>query len=829
MKLLKKYKITFIIALLAIIFVMSVSFGTYSAFAARTVTIDGSNFFYTNGEASVRAHEEGTDEFYTMFHFAADEDNVTYRYNLAYQWYQASESDATVGEKGWFNLTVGFESDDFERYVIKLQSQQYSETEDGVTTNYIVFFSEGTGNVYCYTTDDEACVELSSSKEIIQADENGEIDCGIFPVINTDDGLVNRITITFTGYSEGEYSVTIADENNNSCFGALKNVGGTYSKRVNSTTAGVMPLTFTAYLGDDNTACDMVLYELNNQSFLLSEATLVESGSDDGNNTSYYVGTDVVDDVAPVLCLEGNLRYLEYGEALDFDYVVIDVLASSPQSTIHYYVLSADIYNAAVDSKSVSYFLDDTTDDNTGESLFDKTSDDDDAIIVESTNPFLTDTILTNNKDIDRTYTVGCLVMAYVELDDVTSTTGNHATTNVYLNWYIEDAYLANVEVNGETCGFIMALTDEQGATYATGDELTKLTEEYQAKIDELAYDENGNIALTAGSTSEIYLPSYEGFITDNLDGYEDLTYSIYYTIDGSQNSSTSLSYNTLSITLSSAGSYKFTIYAKDSASNNMYYINEDGELVEFSTSEVYDEELQDILPWFTFEVVYTGATVEAPGEQTTGYVDTEYSVSSFDINGVSSYYETSYALYRFDRTSFNEYLESIGGATLSYSDFVENVQALFENTYIDGVNTRQYFTTIKELSSLNETDEDYDDYVDYAWDSSGLTFVPQDENAYYLVRLTVTDTYNHQSAVYGYMGIHVSAAADSYSGESDWLENNLTSVILFAIAGVALIAIIILFIIKPKEEGDLDEQLASEAEGIKAKKAKKANKKKNK
>lgn len=846
MKVIKKHKFSLIVVLLALIFLIAASMGTYSVFA-RTVTIDGSNFFYANGDSSVRAYQEisGDDtNYYTMFHYVSDEDNVTYRYNLAYHWYQAQEADGngdidySAGVEGWFNLTIGFDGYDFDRYVIKFQSQQYTETEDGVTTNYIVFVPDGAGSVYCYITYDEDDCELTATElETLSASSSGN-EYPKFSVTNSD-GLVNRITIAFYAYSAGEYSVLVSDENGVEGYGTFTNVGGTYAKRVNSTTNGVMPLTFTAYLDEDNedASCDMVLFTLNNQNFLLSDASAVETGNDDGDNETYYTGSSVADDCAPVLCLEGNLSYVEYGEALDFDYVVIDVLASSPKSVIHYYVLSAEIYNAAVSSGSASYFLDDTTDDTTGESLFDKTSDDADYLLVESTDPFLTDEIYNTNGD--DGYTVGCLVMVYVELTDVTSSTNNNATTNVYLNWYIDSADLANVEVNGESCGFIKALTDEQGATYVArynengdeSEEFNKLVENYQAEIDELAYDENGNIALSAGSTSKIYLPAFTGFITDNLDGYEDLTYSIYYTIDGSQNSSSSLSYNELSISLSSAGTYRFTIYATDSASNNMYYIDADGELVEFTTSEVYDDEVKDYLPWFTFEVIYKGVTIEDPGEQTTGYVDSEYSVSSFEINGVSDYYTTAYSLYIFDRAAFIEET----GESLTYAEYVANVQALFENTYLLGedgeyVNTRAYFKEIKEYSSLNENDDDYDDFVDYEWSSSSLSFIPQDENSYYLVKLTVTDTYyKNNVTVLSYMGIHVSAAADSYSGESDWLANNLASVILFSIAGAALIAIIVLFIIKPKDEGDLDEQLANEAEGIKAKQAKKAKKSKKK
>ena len=42
---------------------------------------------------------------------------------------------------------------------------------------------------------------------------------------------------------------------------------------------------------------------------------------------------------------------------------------------------------------------------------------------------------------------------------------------------------------------------------------------------------------------------------------------------------------------------------------------------------------------------------------------------------------------------------------------------------------------------------------------------------------------------------------ADVIEGENNWLKNNVVSVVLFSIAGVMLILIIILLLIKPSDE----------------------------
>ena len=55
--------------------------------------------------------------------------------------------------------------------------------------------------------------------------------------------------------------------------------------------------------------------------------------------------------------------------------------------------------------------------------------------------------------------------------------------------------------------------------------------------------------------------------------------------------------------------------------------------------------------------------------------------------------------------------------------------------------------------------------------------------------------------------------------GESEWLKNNLTSIILLSVAGVCLIALIVLLIIKPKDKGDIDAVYTKVEEKSKGKK----------
>ncbi len=889
---------------LAMVIAVCLSFGVFATAYARTVTITGSNFFYANDGASIYAYREVQSEEdddgetteksvdYVMFYMQDEDANVTYRYNLAYHWYERAEIqseeesadaeedetpsedentdeesaalergdegyensfDYTSGVEKYFNMTIGFnpgfdenENDkavgDFQTYTITFQSQQYAKTEDAVTTNYLTFVKtsidsvDDDGNavtipaVYVITTDDK--------DETEKTEEDFSEDDVALPLVVVDKSgdaeriTAARITIEFTNYSDGVYTVKVSSSASDEYYeGEFTNIGGTYSKRVNSTTAGVMPLTFTATFADEETEgeetgreCGMIMFQMNGQDFIYTNADSDAGESLFLNGDQIYEGTTVTDTAAPVLCVNGNLTHLTYGETLDFDYTAIDVLASSPKTTISYYVLTGEQYNSHIDYNQVE---DETIDDELVETPFSLTTSDS-RLLIETDTPYLPQSIIDANKTANDTdgsgYSVNCLAKVCIQLTDITSSSNNNMTTYVMLDWYVNDESLITVDKGQENeANFIQVVKDNRGLTYGYTDDEGEYhyydedaAKEYQEKVDELAIDDN-ECSLYAGSSNYFYLPEYSGFMTDNLDGYEDLSYYVYYYIDDVTGSNTSLSYNNLSISLSSEGEYKFTVFAKDSAGNDMYYLDEDGEMVTFESGDVYDDDIYDKLPWFTFKVVYNGATVDDPGEQDIGYVGTAYTDISFDINGISSYYNTSYTLYEFDLSG---YLSDNEFNSLTYEDFVAQVSDLFEDPAV-----RPYFKTIKEYADLNEEDDDYDEMSEYEWSSSSLSFIPVSDEVYYAVKLTVEDTKYHLNPTTSFMAIHVSAETDSFYGESDWLKNNVVSVVLFCVAGVALIGIIVLFCIKPKEDEDIDEQMTKQAEKAKQKAEKKRKK----
>ena len=234
-----------------------------------------------------------------------------------------------------------------------------------------------------------------------------------------------------------------------------------------------------------------------------------------------------------------------------------------------------------------------------------------------------------------------------------------------------------------------------------------------------------------------------------------------------------------------------------------MYYINEEGEKVTFTGSDLEalledpaNSDLVDYVPVYQFTVNYGGLTVTDPEGQEIGYVGTEYSAGDFEISGLSSNYTTSYTLYIFDRLAYTR-----DNGPISYAQFIGMVSELFN----DPETRAAYFQKITPADEVENTDPDYELYTDYAWDPDNLSFVPQEDNSFYVIRMSAKDNIYNTGEIESFMAISVSAAADHLAGEDDWLENNLVSIILLCVAGVALIGIVLLIVIKPKEKGDID------------------------
>lgn len=725
--------------------------GTVSASADRDVSLTGGNYFYTYNDAEISEQQEG-DSYYTSFVFADGDSRITYRKNLAYHWFGSVKDDegnpTAEGAEGYLSTEIGFDELTFETFTIEFQSQQYTQTEDGVTNNYVTFIADG-GDVYVKIGEPlaEDATERADEIETIVSES-----VALSP---------DRLTISFSDYASGVYQVSVTD-GSATAEGEFANVGGSYANYVSSNSeTSVIPLTYSAQFADGASApATMVLYSFNGQSF--------ELFGDEGERL-------INDDTPPVICLTESVTTVEYGRSISANYAVIDMLATSPRATLNYYVLTNEQLEAGD--------LNATGD----ESNFVSVSSGSASPVIRGNDSYVPDAEEGEN------FKTECLVKFYYSVQDSTASGGN--TDNVFIDWYVPAEYKYTVTAgDGEEYDFIRATDDGEGATYVT----PASGESYQQLVDEALAGQEAS----AGTDKYFYLPSFENFISDNVTLYNDLEFSIYY-ISSESGSATSLASNELSIELSADGLYRFAIYATDSAGNDMYYINEEGEKVTFTGSDLEalledpaNSDLVDYVPVYQFTVNYGGLTVTDPEGQEIGYVGTEYSAGDFEISGLSSNYTTSYSLYIFDRLAYTR-----DNGPISYAQFIGMVSELFN----DPETRAAYFQTITPADEVENTDPDYELYTDYAWDPDNLSFVPQEDNSFYVIRMSAKDNIYNTGEIESFMAISVSAAADHLAGEDDWLENNLVSIILLCVAGVALIGIVLLIVIKPKEKGDID------------------------
>lgn len=856
-----KLKLTIIFALaLALMLSLGALFAVNFTYADRAVTINGvsgTNILNPIDGAELQAHKDGS-QYYLAAVLSSDDAAVNYRKNLAYEWYYNSKeygpeddevpSELTM-EKGYFNMEIGLVGTGFERFIVAFESKQFSQTKDGKTTNYVYFVPAEGGKVEvhmaCKAADDEDADEAFEHAESLGA-------------LNAD-----HIKISFNKTETtkaGCYDVTVSS-GADSYTHEFENVGSTYARYSSSTSSPLTPLSFKAKFAEnaENTTAKMALYAINGQIFRVgtfSRATI--SDAEQANISNYYLkgekkyryekvaegesydaakayysynpdvtehgsgddiyytlgsGSSVNDDTPPVLCLNSGITYIKEGEEISFDYTVIDVLQSG-SSTSNYFMLTKEQKEKGVEANDLG-----------ADGLYREVKDSDNQYMIVHVNHYAPQSAdYADDGVFGADFTPKAAVKVYLRLTD--SYSGN---SYLLLDWYVEDKYL--LDIGGYK--YIAVAKDELGVTYGYTDpegktsnpesaDWTAKVNAYQAAVDEAVKEQK----IAAGSKNYFYLPSVESLLSDGVTAYKDLTYSIYYKTDSDTGSSgqsaTGKSYSELSINIPKTGDYIFTVYAEDKARNEMYYYTvDDGEPVvkTFKASEIWNmraaeedtdyEGLENYIPWFRFTVGAAELTIEDPGEQSTAYVGTPFSFAAFDINGVS--YNSEYTLYLFDSEKyFND-----NGVALTYEKFMEQKDKLFEEHRED------WFIKIYDINSMQENTGEYEAYADYKWDASGRSFVPQDENAFYVVRCVASSTENQQKSVVSYMGISASVKVKSIKGEDTWVQDNMTSIILLCIAGASLIGIILLLVIKPKDKGDIDEVLATEKKADK--KAKKS------
>ena len=711
-----KFKILSLLAVLAL--TMSV-LGLTSLFAAAETTYTPTNIFSTSGASRAE------DENYIAYNMD-DGASIYYRKNLALKWY---ESD---GEATYFSTVISFgDTYNFDSFTMTMETSEFSASKENKSVNTIEF-TKGTDGALDVAVNGGTPVDVT---EATVTDGEG-----------ADAKEVKTITVELRGDTNGSFQVCV----NGDYIDDFTNIGMYYARYASSSAdTPVTPLTFSVDLPDDaaeGTQQFFMIRELNGQSFGLNE-----SGS-------------VVDDKAPVLVVNTNVKLFILGSELDFDYVAIDVLDSSVSTTRYFY---------AFDEENPRVGFDVEGEETTYEQM------DSDKRFFENDFP---------------TYELGgegYLSVAF-RLSD-----GDNSNY-YFIEWYVDDAAL--VEADGYKYTRVVEpgevddkpeyiFNDSNDPTGAQG-----WVNFYQGLVEEAAVTEDGE-SIQVGTGAYYYIPSLAGCITDATCGYTDMTFDLYWrTNHADTQSSTGLSYDELRIELTAEGVYEFRVVPINRLGNAIAMTDKNGvEVTSVTTENVWTI---NELHTFTFNVQYNGLTIEEPDDTEDGYIDATYTFDSFEIVSLSDDYTspvTEYKLYYLVPNSEYE------GRTIAMSDLRASLLSMDEN----GVCTYGTWTEITETD--NEDEES-----DYAgsWDSSALSFVPK-VSGYFGVTVRAYDDGINLPAKMQASVANISSRTDTLPGDTYWLQNNILSVVFICVGGACLIGIVVVLLIKPK-----DKRASAEGEG---------------
>ncbi len=715
--------------------------------------------------------------------------SVYLKRDLALQWFEDNE-EGTVTKK-FLNMQFSFKELNFKKVTLTMESASSVVTEEDKAVNTVTFSVGADSKLY---------VKVNDGAETLVAGEAKEISFA----------LAENATF-------GSFDVTV----NGETVGTFTNIGANFADYALDKT---LPLTFTAETDADKSAV-ILFKELNAQAF---------------NNVKDNL---IADTAAPVLVVNEEISSLQRGTAFALNYEKIDVLQDSNlKEDKSFYQYNPASESVAYDSTlyTSTYFLDTTY----------------------YTNADGTGAFLKNNDEgtLKSTSVKSQYGEEYVSIKFTLS--DKVKTADYYLAWYAQGTKMLQVKdgkdvsyivINENTDGpqysYIVADDTDDTNKYTMGDGTIAADQvaaenayetavaAYQTQLDDAADK------IKASSSSSINLPALDWLIKDN-GGYRGLRFTISYRTPSSTSAktATSLLYNGLKFTTSEEGVYEFKVFANDAAGNPMYYYK-DGERVAVSSGNVWDiEEIKS----FKFTVADNPISVKKPTKDTDKRVekllDQTYTLSGITVEGATSE-KNAFALYRFDDSKYDGTITEANLLKVSYDEIIETAKASYGEvggekypTYFDlyvhayskalagivkgsAANDTEIkaiadcFTRIDEYNAeITESNdkEAWEAYNKYSWNPTAKSFKTVEEGNFFIFGDYYEDYLPSQRAA-AYKLVIVESKADVIKGESQfsaWVKNNVVSVILFGVAGLMLIAIIVLLLVHPSDETleDVDE-----------------------
>ncbi len=331
----------------------------------------------------------------------------------------------------------------------------------------------------------------------------------------------------------------------------------------------------------------------------------------------------------------------------------------------------------------------------------------------------------------------------------------------------------------------VIPATDEgdyqnQAPTINNEDYILYQLESYQKALENKAKDEHGNsIALGKSFT----IPSMDHFISDDNASYNELTKKYYYITP----SKTATQTSTTTMKLDVAGVYRVYVMASEKfgdraleMNSNFFYDVKEGKYLlkdgdEFTEviqgTTAFDEALDEnkyFIYMFTFVIEDDAPLKAIANNQDDGFVGIKYKVEKFTVS------ENTTTVYKL-------YYNSNVNATADDSGWVEIVN----NNSIPDNGANGY--TYDELSEIN-------------FDSSALTFTPDKVGAY-KIECEVKSKVQSGKSVSQSVVIAVRGEPTTVEVPTYWFRDNLASIIFLGIGTLCLIGIVILLLIKPKDD----------------------------
>ena len=763
----------------------------------------------------------------------ANKEEAGYRNAIALKWFEG-DKDGDAYKASYATIKFAFVDANFKTLTLSMDTLSSVASEAGKSTNKIKFSKIN-------STEDSVNV-------IISLIADGEKEAMICESYTAKFG--EELTLTFDEtdckYSD-QFRALLKNKDGaviNTTPAFFKNIGANYAAYSATKNKEKNSLLFTAETEKDQKT-QVNIYEINGQRF-------------DGVKNN-----QVKDTAAPVLVVNEDVKGFLLGSSFAWsekegdtivpEYMVIDVAKMSiatADKKIEYYQYNPNDETVEYKTLNSQYFMktvyvDDTTNETT--SVYDK--DGEEYLSIRFT---LADTAFS----------------------------GENAA-EYYLSWYADSEAL---RYKGEQ-EYIVLNRTEEGPKFAIGSgvndvfvvadketktnkfvhedgtlgeyegsKLEKFVESYNELLETKAKD------IFAGNNAKMEFPTLEGLFYDD-NGYRNLQFTISYKTKSSSPTvgSSNKAFNELSLTASKAGVYEVKIFAKDKADNSMkFYL--DGELVEVNSSNVWDI---DAIPTFTYTLKSQGLKIQNEDTQTAtsrttlkGLGET-YSFSGITVVGGAQDQKSEYALYTIDMEALSRHGVKVGALTgVTYKEIREYIEKgsllakvgegegkvyanyfalyldvyatlLSEDTGVDKAKIAACFTKIEKYNDkITEEDAEWDAYNKYEFQKSSTTSfkVVNDGDVYIMFADYYDDLKPTFSRVSAYKIIRAEEKADVTKGETQWLKDNLVSVILFSVAAVMLILIIVLLLIKPSDETleDVDEKANEKKEEKEKKKSKK-------